>query len=383
MMKRMTLWLLMAAGMMTACSSQNNAVINGEKVKLEEPGIYAKMSTSMGDILLKLDRENAPLTVANFVALAEGGKPLPGLKEEYQGKKFYDGLTFHRVIPDFMIQGGDPDGTGMGGPGYKFQDETDNELTHDKGVISMANSGPNTNGSQFFITVAPTKQLDGSYNIFGKVLKGQSVADSISKVETGQRNKPVEPVTINTVEIIRQGSEAKNYDAVATFTEAQEAAEAARAAAEAEAQNKLEELKATAQKTESGLHYKVIEEGDGPKPEIGQKVNVHYAGYLMNGDLFDSSIKEVAQKHGKYDQRREPYNPFPVEVGPGARVIEGWKEGLQLMNVGDKYKLIIPPNLAYGPQGAGNGIIPPNAWLEFDVEMVSIAKEAQNPAQGQ
>lgn len=380
----MTFLLLMVAGMMSACSSQNNPVINGEKVTLEEPGIYAKMATSMGDILLKLDRENAPLTVANFVALAEGGKPLPGLKEEYQGKKFYDGLTFHRVIPNFMIQGGDPDGTGMGGPGYKFEDETDNDLTHDKGVISMANSGPNTNGSQFFITVAPTKQLDGSYNIFGTVLQGQSVADSISQVETGERNKPKEPVTVTTVEIIRQGSEAKKYDAVATFTEAKKAKEAQIAAAEQQAEQHLEELKANAQKTESGLYYEVIEEGDGSKPEVGQKVNVHYAGFLMNGDLFDSSIKEIAQKHGKYDQRREPYKPFPVEIGPGARVIEGWKEGLQLMNVGDKYKLIIPPNLAYGAQGAGNGIIPPNAWLEFDVEMVSIAEAApQNPAQGQ
>ena len=370
MKKLLSTALILVATFISSCSSQNSTTINGNTVKLEN-GLYAKMSTSMGDILIELRPDKAPMTVGNFVALAEGDTGMPGIDPKYKGKPFYNGITFHRVIPGFMIQGGDPEGTGRGGPGYKFPDETDNGLSHEKGVISMANSGPNTNGSQFFITVAPTKQLDGRHTVFGKVINGQNVADSISKVQTDNRDKPKTDVVINTVEIIRKGGEAKSFDGSEVFKAQKDSIAAKQNKRKARNQKQLQELKADAQKTESGLYYKVLEEGDGPKPEQGQKAQVHYAGYLLDGTLFDTSIKELAQEEGVYDERREPYKPFSVTIGPQARVIPGWKEGLQLMNVGDKYKLIIPPNLGYGARGAG-GVIPPNAWLVFEVEMMGI-----------
>ncbi len=345
-----------------------NVIVNGDSISDLQNGLYTKFETNKGDILVKLNTEKAPLTSANFVALAEGNHP--AVSEQYKGKPFYDGLTFHRVIPNFMIQGGDPQGNGMGGPGYKFDNETSPELSHEKGVISMANSGPNTNGSQFFITVANTKQLDGSYNVFGKVVAGQAVADSISAVPRNNRDKPNEPVIMETVKIIRIGKEAKDFDAPAVFNQVQEEKAAAEAEAKAEEQAKIEELTANAQKTASGLYYEVLEKGEGPKPEQGQTVLTNYAGYLVDGTLFDSSIEEVAKAGGKYNPQRT-YEPFPVQVGPQARVIQGWKEALSMMQVGDKWKLIIPPNLGYGSRGAG-GVIPPDAWLVFEVEMVKI-----------
>ena len=183
-----------------------------------EDGLYAKFDTNYGEFIAKLYHEKAPMTVGNFVSLAEGNNPKA--LEKYQGVKFYDSLIFHRIIDGFMIQGGDPLGTGQGDPGYKFPDETDTGLAHDTiGVLSMANSGPNTNGSQFFITLQPQPRLNGSYSVFGQIAEGQPVVDSIGKVETDVRNKPKEDVRINTVEIIRKGKEAKAFDAVKAFEE--------------------------------------------------------------------------------------------------------------------------------------------------------------------
>ena len=158
--------------------------------------MYATIKTSLGDIKVELYPDKAPKTVANFVGLAEGTKT---------GKPFYNGVIFHRVIKDFMIQGGDPLGTGMGGPDYKFEDEIDSSLTFDApGILAMANSGPNTNGSQFFITIVPTPWLNGKHTIFGKVISGQDIVTKIEAVKTDANDRPVTPVTLISVAIDRQ-----------------------------------------------------------------------------------------------------------------------------------------------------------------------------------
>lgn len=172
----------------------------------ENEGIFAAIKTSKGDIKLKLEAQKTPLTVANFVGLAEG-KLTNSAKAA--GVKFYDGLTFHRVIADFMIQGGDPAGTGAGGPGYNFRDEIHPDLRHtEPGVLSMANAGPGTNGSQFFITHVPTPWLDGKHTVFGKVTEGQNVVDAIQQGDK-----------IISVEIVRIGEFAENFDAVKIFNQ--------------------------------------------------------------------------------------------------------------------------------------------------------------------
>jgi len=378
---------------MTSCQ-ENEVTVNGEKVVLTD-GLYAFMKTTQGDILIKLEEKHAPTTVANFIALAEGTQEFVTT----EGKKdvpFYDGTKFHRVIPEFMIQGGDPKGTGQGGPGYRFEDEFSDSLTHEgPGTLSMANSGPGTNGSQFFITLAATPWLDGRHSVFGKVISGMDVVNKLGAVSRNNADMPREDQILETVKIIRVGKEYKNYDAMVAFKggkdglaeiakareeerrQAQEAAAAAEAERLAAMQPLFDEnvkrftaLNAKAKTTDSGLKYVIHNVGNGPKPEIGDMVNVHYAGYLMsNGLLFDASYKDIAEKFGMYNPQREPYAPYSVAYGPAGQVIAGWKEGLQLLNKGGKATLIIPPSLAYGDQGAG-GVIPPGATLVFDVEIV-------------
>ena len=168
-------------------------------------GTYAIFETSQGNMVIKLFDKEAPKTVENFVGLAEGTKEFTNEKTGKKEKRpFYDGLVFHRVIPDFMIQGGCPQGSGMGGPGYKFADEFHPSLKHSKpGKLSMANSGPNTNGSQFFITVAPTPWLDNKHTIFGEVVEGQDVANKISTLPRDRNDRPNTAVTLNHVKIER------------------------------------------------------------------------------------------------------------------------------------------------------------------------------------
>jgi peptidyl-prolyl cis-trans isomerase A (cyclophilin A) len=368
-MRNFWMTALLLGGLLSSCNSQNVVTVNGQKMELED-GVYAHLATTEGDILIALNTEKAPLTSANFAALAEGTHP--NVSEEYKGKPFYDGLVFHRVIPNFMIQGGDPQGNGMGGPGYKFDNEIGEGLSHNKGVISMANSGPNTNGSQFFITVAETPHLNGSYNIFGKVMAGQEVADAISNMPRNQQDRPDTEVTMTKVSIIRQGRAFKDYNPAETFGQAQEAKIAADKLKQEEAAKKMESLTEGATKTSTGMYYKVLTEGTGPKPEETQKVKINYAGYLADGSLFDTSIEEVAKKEGKYDARR-PYQPIEIEASRNAQVILGWREAVTMMNVGDKWQLIIPPHLAYGERGYPP-IIPANSWLIFDVEMVEIVE---------
>ncbi|QCX00820.1 peptidylprolyl isomerase [Aggregatimonas sangjinii] len=308
-----------------------------------QDGIYAKFNTSKGEILVDLTYDKTPATVGNFVALAEGNKKN---KVKSEGTPFYDGLKFHRVIPDFMIQGGCPQGTGTGDPGYKFDDEFHPELTHDgPGVLSMANSGPGSNGSQFFITHVATPWLDNKHTVFGKVESGQDVVDAIAQGDT-----------IESLEIVRVGEAAKKWDALAAF-ENLEADKAKRIAAAKAAQAKeLDKVAAGFEETSSGLRYKIIQKGDGAQAEKGKGVSVHYEGSLLNGQVFDSSYK-----------RNQPID-FQLGVG---QVIPGWDEGISLLQVGDKARFVIPSDLAYGSAGAG-GVIPPNATLIFDVELMGV-----------
>jgi len=313
-------------------------------------GIYAKISTDKGDILCMLEYKKTPLTVANFIGLAEGTKNLGG-GAGTQGQKFYDGLTFHRVIPDFMIQGGCPLGTGTGGPGYTFPDEIDPSLKHSgPGILSMANAGPNTNGSQFFITHVATPWLDGKHTVFGHVVSGQ---DIVNKIKQGDK--------IISEEIIRVGAEAEAFksdqnafDSLLASVE-QRAGEKEKTAME-EIENKIKHEWPNAITTPSGLKYVVVQEGTGDEtPSKGTLVKAHYNGRLLDGMKFDSS----------YD-RGQPIE-FPVGMG---QVIKGWDEAFLSMKRGEKRTLIIPPSLGYGP--AGRGPIPPNAVMVFDVELVDF-----------
>lgn len=308
-----------------------------------QDGLYAKFTTTKGEILVALEYEKTPGTVGNFVALAEGNMEN---EAKPQGTPYYDGLKFHRVIPDFMIQGGCPLGTGSGNPGYKFDDEFHEDLKHDgPGVLSMANAGPGTNGSQFFITHVATPWLDNNHTVFGKVQEGQDVVDAIAQGDS-----------IEKLEIIRVGEAAESFNAIEAFRTFEGAREK-RIAAERESRKaELDKLAAGFEETNSGLRYQIIQKGNGTKAEKGQTVSVHYKGQLADGTVFDSSYK-----------RNQPLD-FQVGVG---QVIAGWDEGICLLNVGDKARLVIPSDLGYGSRGAG-GVIPPDATLVFDVELMDV-----------
>ena len=310
-------------------------------------GLYAEMKTSSGTVMLSLEFEKTPLTVMNFVGLAEGTIAF----ENRTAKRFYDGLTFHRVIENFMIQGGDPKGNGTGGPGYRFPDEIVPALKHDgPGVLSMANSGPNTNGSQFFITHKATPWLDGKHTVFGRVVSGQDVVDA-----TRQGDK------ITAVKILRVGREAEAFKATQASFDAL-VKEASVRVRENRAKARLASLEAIgkkwpkAKKTKSGLMYVVEKSGSGPYPQYGDTVTVHYTGRFLDGSVFDSSRKRGA--------------PASFRIG---EVIEGWNEALLAMAKGEKRTLIVPPELGYGEAGYP-GVIPPDSFLVFDVELIGFTK---------
>ncbi len=308
-----------------------------------ENGIYAKFITTKGAILVKLTHDLTPGTVGNFVGLAEGNLEN---KVKSQGNKYYDGLKFHRVIPDFMIQGGCPQGIGTGGPGYSFEDEFHPTLKHNRpGVLSMANSGPASNGSQFFITHIPTDWLDNKHTVFGHVVDGQDIVDAVAQGDV-----------LESLEIIRVGEEAQKWNAIEAFITFKGARNKRDAAIRDEAEAKMESLAAGFEKTESGLRYQFIQRGNGKKAENGKTVSVHYTGQLEDGKVFDSSYP-----------RKKPIE-FPLGQG---NVIEGWDEGIALLQVGDKARFVIPAHLGYGSRGAG-GAIPPNAVLIFDVELMDV-----------
>ncbi len=357
---------------LTACKSQYAELGDG---------LFADIQTTNGDIIVKLEYEKTPVTVANFITLAEGTSPF--VSDSLKGKPYYDGIIFHRVMKDFMIQTGDPTGTGRGNPGYKFMDEFNDSLKHDeKGILSMANSGPITNGSQFYITHKATPWLDGVHTIFGHVVEGIDVVDSIANVEVSTdpmtKDKPLVDVKMEKVSIVRNGKAAKNFDAVQVFSDYFKEEEARIAAFEkmkADFVTTIAEQKENAEVLPSGLKMFRLDEGDGEKPKIGQKVNVYYAGYLEDGTLFDSNYEEVAKKYNMFDDRRKQgggYQPIPMAYSPDAQLIAGFKEGLQQMNIGDKTRLFIPSHLGYGSQGTGP--IPPNSDLVFDLEITGIAE---------
>ena len=361
--------IAIAAISLTSCTPIYKKMnVDKETYEGLKDGLYANFQTSKGNMIVKFEDKKAPVTVANFVGLAEGKIEN---KAKAKGVPYYDGTIFHRVIKDFMIQGGDPKGTGMGDPGYKFDDEK-NDLQHSgKGILSMANSGPNTNGSQFFITEVATPWLDGRHTVFGEVVNGKDVIDSIANVEKGPQDKPKTDVVLEKVSVFTKGDEYKNYDAAAIFNEGkgkiQENNKAAVAKIEADKKKKAEEfaanqqklvddLKAEMQSTPSGLYYKITKATNGAAPQRGDEVAVHYAGKLVDGSEFDSSFK-----------RNQPID-IPIGVG---QVIKGWDEGIMLLKEGETATLLIPSELGYGSAGAG-GVIPPNAWLIFDVELVSV-----------
>jgi cyclophilin family peptidyl-prolyl cis-trans isomerase len=393
--------LLVCIGMMSATAQTTKKPVSKStkpqaKTVAATPadqGIFAEIETSKGKIILQLEYKKTPITVANFIALAEGTNASV-TDEKLKGKPFYNGLKFHRVIPDFMIQGGDPQGNGSGGPGYSFKDEFVTELKHNRpGILSMANSGPKTNGSQFFITHKETPWLDGKHTVFGNVITGQDVV-----------NKIVQDDIINKITIVRKGAEAKKFDAPKTFADymankagddakdAAIAAESQKKQAEIELQKKAEytakygsviaakakylaDTKATATETASGVRFKILQAGSGKKPVEGTNVFIHYAGYLEDGSLFDSSYESVNKECGKFDENRAKqngYQPFPFEYGKKDGLIPGFIEGLSMMNFGDKAIVYIPSKLGYGERGAGN-VIPPNANIIFEIEMLEAA----------
>ncbi|OIQ20227.1 MAG: peptidylprolyl isomerase [Flavobacterium sp. MedPE-SWcel] len=346
--------------------SCNNAGNQPSNIKLGD-GMYAEIETNKGTILLQLEYKKTPLTVANFVSLAEGKNKM--VSDDLKGKKYYDGLSFHRVINNFMIQTGDPKGNGSGGPGYKFADEI-TDLKHDKaGILSMANAGPATNGSQFFITHRATPHLDGIHTVFGHVIEGMDVVNSIKQNDV-----------MKSVKIIKIGREAKKFKAAKIFKKALEKSiEEQKKKKELLEKTKAEKVayfakeKAKSTTTDSGLQYTIVKEGNGQKPANGTMVQLKYSGFLDNAFLFDSSEVEVAKMFGNYIPQKDAagaYKPIPFKVGTKKGMIPGFIEGIEQMKLGDKIIVFIPSHLGYGERGMPRGKIPGNANLIFELEMI-------------
>ena len=401
-MKKLVLLLFALTATVLTAQTKNTKT---KPVVLE--GIFAEIYTNKGKIALQLEFQKTPITVANFITLAEGKNEF--VTNDRKGKPYYDGLKFHRVIPNFMVQSGCPLGTGAGDPGYRFKDEFDASLKHNKpGIFSMANSGPATNGSQFFITHKDTPWLDNKHSVFGHVIDGQKVVDAI-----------VQEDVIEKVIIVRKGKLAKNFNAVKVFSEymkikpeldkkeAEENKIKAEAAAKLEAEKRQKEVeaKAIADKemkeklgpllaakvaelaalkvktttTASGLQYCILQKGTGVKPAEGKDIYVHYAGYLEDGTLFDSSYEAINKMYGKFDQNRanqNGYQPFPFKYGSKGGLIPGFLEGINNMNFNDKAIFFIPSALGYGERGAGN-VIPPNSNIIFEVEILESLPTAK------
>ena len=306
-----------------------------------QEGLYAQIKTNKGEIMLILHHDKSPGTVANFINLSEGK-----IKNSHKPMNvpYYDGLKFHRVIPDFMIQTGCPNGTGTGDPGYKFDDEFHPELRHNKpGILSMANSGVSTNGSQFFITHVATNWLDDKHTVFGEVVEGLNIVNKIQQDDV-----------IDSIIILRVGDEAEKWNSTEVFNNFKDKKEILIKQRQLKEQQIIQNLSKDFEVTPSGLRYKILNKGNGDSPTKGDKVKVHYKGMLIDETVFDSSYK-----------RNQPIE-FNVGIG---QVIPGWDEGIMLLKKGEKAKFIIPSNLGYGEAGAG-GVIPSNATLVFEVELL-------------
>lgn|SRR5690554_70740 len=350
-MKKIIGFLLLSALTFTACKKES-------ETDLPE-GLYANIETDKGEILLQLEFEKTPVTVANFVALAEGTHP--NVDAKYKDKPYYDGLSFHRVISDFMIQTGDPNGDGTGGPGYDFHDEIVEDLKHDKaGILSMANRGQATNGSQFFITHNATPHLNGKHTVFGHVVEGQEVVNTIAQGDK-----------IVSVKIIRSGKNAVSFDAAKTFAEGVENYSSQTQKVITENSAFLKEAKEKAVQVKD-VKIHVFETGDGEKPAEGENVLIDYAGYLEDGNLFDTSFPEIAQKFNMLDIQRKDqngYRPIPFVYGNDTGLIEGFIQGVDHLSYGDKALVFIPSHLAYKERGVP-GVIPPNSDLVFEIHLV-------------
>lgn len=369
-MKKVKLWALLLPLLLVACKSA--------KYPNLKDGLYADIQTNYGDMLAELYYKTTPGTVANFVSLAEGTNTY--VADSLKGKRYYDGTKSHRVIKNFMLQAGDRTATGEGDPGYKFADEFVDTLRYTrKGQLGMANSGPATNGSQFFITEVATDWLNFRHTIFGQVIQGEDVISKITSVKTGAQDRPVDPVVIKKVEIIRVGKDAQKWDAPKVFDAFMKEQNAKAQKLESQKEKNLalmaeQEAKAVAQP--SGIKILKLKEGNGVKPQIGSDVLVNYAGFLRaTGDLFDTNIAEIAKENDAYDAARaaDPqygYIPYAWKYSPEVGLIAGFKEALLSMKVGDKIRVFIPSALAYGKQGFGNGVIPPDADLMFEIEIV-------------
>ncbi len=337
--------LLLLSSVMLSCGN--------EEARLSD-GLYAKMETSRGTMYLQLEFEKAPLTVANFVGLVEGTIAF----QNREPGPYFDGLTFHRVEPGFVVQGGDPMGDGTGGPGYQFPDELNGELRHEgSGVLSMANSGPNTNGSQFFITLDAAPHLDNRHTVFGHVAGGQGV---IKKIKQGDK--------IERVTIVRIGEAAEAYRADQTIFDnlmltawSKVQPRSAPSKPKQPQFTMLDMVMARwpdAVTTESGLSYVITQKGTGEaKPPIGATVYINYTGKLLDDRVFDTSL--ILGK------------PKKLELG-GKDMIAGLSEALSDMTQGEQRILIIPPELAYGEKGFF-GTVPPDAHVIIDVELVEFA----------
>ncbi len=312
-------------------------------------GLYARLVTNRGEILVDLAYRRAPLTVTNFVGLAEGRLN----SSRGAGTRFYDGLTFHRVVEDFVIQGGDPVANGTGGPGYKFPDEFHPQLRHDRaGTLSMANSGPHSNGSQFFITLAEAPWLDDRHSVFGYVVAGQDVVESIQQ---GDR--------IEAVEIVRRGEGALRFhpgqrDFDRLVEEVRSRAAEAQAAERREAVRLIAERWPEAVSTESGIFYVIQRAGEGAVIDEGSAVTLHYDAYLLDSDQPFESTRTI--------------DPVIVTAGEG-RLLPGWEESLLTMRPLERRTIILPPELAFGSGGAG-AKVPPDAFVVFDIEIISVSR---------
>jgi cyclophilin/fkbp-type peptidyl-prolyl cis-trans isomerase len=370
-MKKVKLWALLLPLLLVACKST--------KYPNLKEGLYADIQTNHGDMLAELYYKATPGTVANFVSLAEGTNTY--VADSLKGKRYYDGTKSHRVIKDFMLQAGDRTATGEGDPGYKFADEFVDTLRYTrKGQLGMANSGPATNGSQFFITEVATDWLNFRHTIFGQVIQGEDVISKITDEQTSKEDsRPKNPVIIKKIEIIRVGKDAQKWDAPKVFDAFMKEQNAKAQKLESQKEKNLalmaeQEAKAVAQP--SGIKILKLKEGNGRKPQIGANILVNYAGFLRaTGDLFDTNIAEIAKENDAYDAARaaDPqygYIPYAWKYSPEEGLIAGFKEALLSMKVGDRLRVFIPSALAYGKEGFGNGVIPPDADLVFEIEIV-------------
>jgi peptidyl-prolyl cis-trans isomerase A (cyclophilin A) len=338
-------------------------LLQAQKVEEIQDGIYARFTTNKGIIVCQLEYDKTPMTVGNFVGLAEGNFKVG---DKSFSKPFFDGLIFHRVIADFMIQGGDPQGTGMGDPGYKFYDEIDPTLKHiGPGILSMANSGPNTNGSQFFITHKATPWLDGKHTVFGHVISGQDVVNAIAQNDTMRK-----------VEIIRVGREANKWNAQAAFDQVYlakkaqdelEQAELSKIAAMSQDDykvfmyNEVKKNYPNAQQSATGLVYVILDNGKSNEVKEGKKVSLHYTGTLRRGGK-------------KFDSSKDRNAPLEFEYKV-QRMIPGFEEGITYIKEGGKILLFIPYYNAYGKQGRP-GSIPAYADLVFEIELLQVTDAA-------